>query len=256
MRRRSFLTLMAGTALPAMGAPKGAILDLRWYYLRNSADQQMQRTSRFIETHAVPAVKRAGLSHLGVFANLIAPGGPFLLTLTSHPSLAAMEQRMLKLAEDKEYVKAQDTYNSTPGLGYARAEFSLLRAFDGMPDIETPPLEAGRAPRVFELRIYESDNAATLRRKVKMFEDGEIAIFRKLGMRPVFFGTTMIGRNMPNLTYLLAYDDLAHREKCWRAFADDPDWKKLRAQPGLSDAEIVSNISSMLLRPLPFSTIR
>jgi hypothetical protein len=30
----------------------------------------------------------------------------------------------------------------------------------------------------------------------------------------------------------------------------------LRAQPGLSDAEIVSNISNAILRPLPFSPIR
>jgi hypothetical protein len=247
---------MAGTSLSAYAAPKGAILDLRFYYLRNSADQQMQRTSDFLEKHASPALKRAGIPPLGAFANLIAPGGPFLAVLTSHSSMAAMEQRMEKLGEDKAFAKALEDYNAMPGLGYERAETSLLRGFDSMPGIETPPIEPGRPPRVFELRVYESNNASTLRRKVKMFEDGEIAIFRRLGMRPVFFGTTIVGRNLPNLTYMLAFDDLAHREKCWRAFADDAEWKKLRAQPGSSDAEIVSNISSMMLRPLPFSSIR
>jgi hypothetical protein len=109
---------------------------------------------------------------------------------------------------------------------------------------------------VFELRVYESNNGLTLMRKVKMFEDGEIAIFRKVGMRPVFFGTTMAGRNQPSLRYMVGFDDLAHREKCWSAFGADPDWKKLRATPGLSDAEVVSNISSQILRPLAFSAIR
>jgi hypothetical protein len=55
---------------------------------------------------------------------------------------------------------------------------------------------------------------------------------------------------------MLAFDDLSHREQAWKAFAGDPEWQKLRATPGLSDAEIVSNISSAILRPLPFSPIR
>jgi hypothetical protein len=90
-----------------------------------------------------------------------------------------------------------------------------------------------------------------------MFEEGgEIAIFRRTGLTPVFFGTTIAGENMPNLTYMLAYDDLAAREKNWRTFLADPEWAKLRSTPGLSDAEIVSNISNWLVRPLPFSPIR
>jgi hypothetical protein len=255
MRRRTFLSVTAGAALPAFGAPKGAILDLRWYYMRNGADQQMQRTSQFVEKHAQPALKRAGIPALGVFTGLIAPDGPFLMMVTSHPSLAAMEQRIGKLNEDAEYGKAAMEFAGQPGLAYQRAESSLLRGFDSLPDIEIPRREAGKPPGVFELRVYESNNAVTLARKVKMFDDGEIAIFRKVGMRPVFFGTTMVGRNLPNLTYMVGFDDLAHREQCWRAFGGDPDWKKLRAMPGLSDAEIVSNISSMILRPLPYSAI-
>lgn len=243
-------------SLPAPGAPRGSIIDLRWIYLRNSADQQMRRTSELLEKHALPAVKRAGMSNVGVFANLIAPDGPFLLIVSSHPSLAAYEQATGKLSEDKEYLKAVADYNAVPGLGFQRIESSLLRAFDGIPNLEVPAVEEGKAPRVFELRTYESNNSTTLMRKVKMFEDGEAAIFRKVGMKTVFFGTTMVGRNQPNLTYMLGYDDLAHREKCWRDFGNDPDWKKLRATPGLSDAEVVSNIGAILLRPLAFSTIR
>jgi hypothetical protein len=72
----------------------------------------------------------------------------------------------------------------------------------------------------------------------------------------VFFAETIVGRNLPNLIYMLTYDDLAARDKGWKAFGADPEWAKLRGQPGLSDAEIVSNISNQLLRPLPFSSIR
>ena len=111
-------------------------------------------------------------------------------------------------------------------------------------------------PRIFELRTYESNNIDTLKRKAGMFNDGEIAIFRRLNMLPVFFGETIVGRKMPNLTYMLAFDDLAAREKSWKAFGSDPEWQKMRAQPGLSDPEIVSNISNSIVQPLPLSEIR
>jgi hypothetical protein len=259
MQRRMFLSAITGsavTSLPLLAAPKGSIIDLRWIYLRNSADQQMRRMSDFLEKHGLPAVKRAGISPLGVFANVIAPDGPFILLVSSLPSLAAYEQSVNKLSEDKEYLKAVSDFNAVPGLGFQRIETALLRAFEGMPNIEPPPVSQDKAPRLFELRTYESNNSTTLMRKVKMFEDGELAIFRKVGMKPVFFGTTMVGRNQPNITYMVAFDDLSHREKCWREFGNDADWKKLRATPGLSDAEVVSNISVAMLRPLPFSAIR
>ncbi len=137
-----------------------------------------------------------------------------------------------------------------------RMESSILRAFESIPDIEVPPGDAKRKPRIFELRTYESNSARASKTKIKMFNDAEIKIFRRSGMLPVFFGETLIGRNLPNLTYMLAYDDLAARDKVWSAFGADPEWQKLRSTPGLTDAEIVSNISNALLRPLPFSPIR
>ena len=83
-----------------------------------------------------------------------------------------------------------------------------------------------------------------------------IAVCKRLGMQPVFFGETIVGANQPNLVYMLSYEDLSAREKAWKAFGADDEWKKLRETPGYSDAEIVSNISNYLVTPLPFSPIR
>jgi hypothetical protein len=89
-----------------------------------------------------------------------------------------------------------------------------------------------------------------------MFGDGEIDIFRRVGMTPVFFGQTIVGPRMPNLTYMLAFDDLAAREKLWNVFSADPEWQKMRNGPDTTNPEIVSNITNVILRPLPFSPIR
>ena len=231
-----------------------AIYELRYIRMRNGT--QIQRTSDFLSKYLLPAAKRAGLGPVGLFNALIAEQSPFVLSLTSYASLAAMETTMDKLYSDKEFLHGLDDYNSMSELGYMRIENSLLRAFDSIPQIEVPPSSADRAPRVFELRTYESNNSKAGKRKVKMFDDAEIKIFRRCGMLPVFFAETLIGRNLPNLTYMLAFDDLAAREQAWKKFGADPEWLKLRAQPGLTDPEIVSNISNAILRPLPFSQIK
>jgi hypothetical protein len=123
-----------------------------------------------------------------------------------------------------------------------------------MPELKPPP--ASTSGHIFEMRTYESNNAATLAKKIDMFNNGEMQIFQRLGMNPVFFGEALIGARLPHLTYMLAYEDLAARDRVWKAFGSDPEWLRLRATPGLSDAEIVSNISNIILRPAAFSDIR
>lgn len=255
MNRRNLITGAAALSVPASGAPsKNAIFELRYFRMRNGA--QIQRTSDFLGKYFLPAAQRIGIGPLGFFNALVADQSPFILTVASYSGISAFETAMDKMAADKQFQKGFNEYNSMSEPGYIRMENSLLRAFDSIPGIEVPPADEKRAPRIFELRTYESSNVKASKTKIKMFDDAEIKIFRRCGMLPVFFGETILGRNLPNLTYMLAYDDLAARDKVWRAFAADPEWQKLRSTPGLTDAEIVSNISNSILRPLPFSPIR
>src|ERR1039457_5705910 len=259
MTRRTFLptatsVMAAGNAAGADAAQSG-IFELRPIQVGNSPDKQRQRNNDFLKQQ-VAAFDRAGAGPTGVFSSNIASDGPFLLVLSSFPSLSGMEQVQAKLAADAEYQKALDAYNALPGLNYERMETSLLRAFDGYPSVMPPPNDGKRPARLFELRQYESNNSATLKRKVKMFNDGEIGAFQRAGAQPVFFAETIVGARQPNLTYMLSYEDLAARDKVWKAFGADPEWQRLRTTPGLSDAEIVSNITNYLVSPLPFSPIR
>ncbi len=260
MTRRAFIPAAAGSVAAgnaaAAEAGKAAILELRRYQLRNSGDNQRQRTSDFLKQQAA-ALQRAGAGPVGVFGTTIAPDGPFLLVL-AELSIARGHRTGAAgmLAADAEYQKAVDAYHAQPGLNYERMESSLLRAFDGYPAIVIPANDGKRAARLFEVRMYESNTAGTLRKKVKMFNDGEIGAFQRAGGQPVFFGETMVGPRQPNLIYMLSYDDLAGRDKVWKAFGADPEWQRLRTTPGLSDAEIVSNISNYLVSPLAFSQIR
>src|ERR1035441_981296 len=111
MTRRAFLpaaasTLAAGNAAAA-DAAKSVILELRRIQLRNSPDNQRQRNNDFLKQQ-VAAFDRAGTGPTGVFSSNIASDGPFLLVLSSFPSLSGMEQVQAKLAADAEYQKALD----------------------------------------------------------------------------------------------------------------------------------------------------
>ena len=87
-----------------------------------------------------------------------------------------------------------------------------------------------------------------------MFNDvGEIAIFKRVGLTPVFFGETLIGTYRPNLTYMLVFDDMAKHDKNWKAFGSDPEWKRISALPEHADAKIVSRITRTFLVPMTSS---
>lgn len=252
-------TTAAGTAAQSLAQSPVTrhYIVMRKLFLRNGAEDQMNRLSLFLERAALPAVQRSGAAAVGFFASQLAPDSPFIVALTSYPTLAAYENAQAKMAADKPYQEALKEYNSAPGLRYVRFETSLLRGFAGFPNIalNVSP-DAAKSNRLFELRTYESDDSTSLSEKVRMFNEGEIALFQKSGLDPVFFGETIFGQKQPNLTYMLGYPDWNARDANWRKFLSHPDWIKLRTTPGWSDAEIVSNISSMFLRALPFSPVR
>jgi hypothetical protein len=260
MKRRSFVlsglaasTMSSGALTVPANGPR-AWFELRFFHLRN--DFERSRVDTLLKNVYLPASSRLGFGPVGFFNVSVGPNMPMLVGLTSYRSLGAMETALDQLAADTAWNKALEEFSKPKEPAYARIESRLIRAFASMPSIEVPPQEPGRASRVFELRVYESRNLKASSMKIKMFEEGETAIFRKTGLLPVFFGQTVVGTGLPSLTYLLAYDSVEAREENWRKFISHPDWIKLRAMPGYSDAEIVSNINSCFLRPTDYSPIR
>jgi hypothetical protein len=229
--------------------------ELRRYQLRNGP--QGKRLDEFLEQRAIPALNLYGVQPVGVFMGVLGDTNPVVYTLLRHTSLESIVAVRAWLVADQEFQRGGAAFYDAPAAdpSFVRVESSLLVAFDGMLELELPPGAGTAASRIFELRRYESHSEAALRRKMEMFNSREIAIFRRTGLRPVFFGETLIGSRMPNLTYLLAFEDMAARERNWATFRADPEWNQLWSTPGLTDAEIVSNVSSVILRPAPYSQI-
>jgi hypothetical protein len=268
MERREFLHTALGTGFMAAAGvgttmqpqdtkPAGADFYVwRQYIVRTGT--QPQRLGEFLKNAAIPALNRLGHKPIGVFEVVAGVPSPSIFVLTPSTSLADVAAIEPGLEQDAEFMKAADAYANAPATDpfYVRQELSLLAAFPTVPRILVPAATATNGPRLFELRIYESHNERAHRMKMRMFtEMGEVDIFRRVGLTPVFFARTLIGTRMPNLMYMLVHENLAAREKSWAAFGGDPEWKKLRSTPGYSDPEIVSNITTIFLRPASYSQI-
>ena len=235
--------------------PKPEYYELRLYHLRRGAKTRL--FDDFYRDAVLPSMSRSGVGPVGVFNVLVGPDNPTMYVLIPYKSIEAFAMAHERVRADADYLKAGAAFINAAATdpAYVRVESSLMVAFDGMPKLEVPPSAAGNKPRIFELRTYESHSKKANKKKIEMFNVGEIAVFRRTGLRPVFFGETIVGAKIPNLTYLLTYDDMAAREKAWDAFRVDPEWRKLSAMPEYADAEIVSNIGNVLLRPTAYSQL-
>jgi hypothetical protein len=260
MDRREFLaaTAMAAVSpLPrrdVLGQPPARqYVELRRYHLLPGARQRAFTT--FIGDVAIPAMNRAGVARVGAFTVVYGENAPSLLLALAHPTLDSVATLRDRLASDAEYARAGASVLDTPLAepAFVRAESSLLRAFDAMTTVE-PSAGAGTSgSRVYELRTYESHSDRAALNKLAMFNAGEIPIFRRTGLTPVFFGETIVGPRMPSLTYMLTFANMAARDAAWAAFGQDPEWKTLSGDPQYKDN--VSTISDIILRPTAYSQL-
>lgn len=266
MKRRQFLkssltTAGLAAALPAFvtraaGTPEAApreFYELRLYHLRRGPMQK--RFDDYLRDTAIPALNRLGVTPVGVFDVATGPDNPTKYVLQTYKSLDVFLAAHQQLGSDPTVQQAAFISAPPNDPPYIRVESSFMVAFDGMPRLEVPKQTAEKKPRLFELRIYESHSKRANRTKIEMFNTGEIALFRRTGLTPVFFGETLVGTKLPNLTYLLVFDDMPAHDANWKTFVSDPEWKKMSTTPGFTDAEIVSNISNAFLRPTPYSQI-
>ncbi|NLH44058.1 MAG: NIPSNAP family containing protein [Planctomycetes bacterium] len=226
--------------------------ELRRYELET--EEQKAGFDKFLSEAAIPALNRLGIKPVGVFCPVegISP----LYVLLVHASLHSYVTMAARLGEDQEFVSKGSEFLYAPAEkpAYKNLDIQLMQAFEGMPRLELPVGEPGR---IFQLRTYESPSEVTGLKKIEMFNTAEIAIFRKVGLHPVFFGQTLAGTKMPNLTYMLGFKDMDESKANWKAFGGDPDWKKLSGMPEYADKAILrrNGITNLYLKPASYSQI-
>ncbi len=107
---------------------------------------------------------------------------------------------------------------------------------------------------LYEQRIYTClpGRLPALNRR---FETVTLKLWEKHAIRQVGFWTTLVGEDANDLTYLLAWESMAERERKWAAFGTDPEWLKARAESE-RDGPILARIRNQFLAPTAYSALK
>jgi hypothetical protein len=264
MERREFLTSTLATsalaltgsasAQSAAGKPR-EFYEIRRYHLQTGP--QTKLTDTYLAEALIPALNRLGIAPVGALHLDIGPDTPTLYLILPCASLETLVTAELQLLKDQQFLKLAEPFRSAPATSpaFKRIDSSLHIAFEGWPKLTPPASTAHNGKRIFQLRTYESPSLQDHVRKVEMFHHGEFDIFQSSGFGQVFYSDTLIGQNLPNLTYMLTFPDMNDLNAKWDVFRAAPAWNKLKSDPRYSYEEIVSNITNIILSPAPYSQI-
>lgn len=259
MERRSFLkksALATGAAIgairltagtPASGAEKD-IYELKVYHLKSGGGRNVLK--KYYTEAVIPFLEERG-TKVFAFNEYSLEEPPVMYILHAHKSLADYYDATLAMRTDAKFLDTARNYNQIPADNpvYERIETFLLEAFDGFPRISEPGKKGG----LLEMRIYESFSEEAGIRKVKMFNDGEIEIFKSLGFHPLMFSQHLAGQYMPALTYMLWFNDMEERDALWATFGPSPAWKEMSSREEY--ANTVSRIHKKFLIPADFGAL-
>jgi hypothetical protein len=156
-----------------------------------------------------------------------------------------------KLVSDRVYRKDAapifETTSKDPV--YTDCESNLLQCFPTIPSLETPRLGPDR---IYQLRLYRSFNIDRNDAKMKMFyQGGELPLFRKVGMNPIFFGDIIAGPRIPAFWYMIGFASEEEQAEAWKKFVAHPEWAAMKDLPEYADT--ATEIDNVMLRPSPGS---
>lgn len=245
--KKYFLPLCLTFSLSVFGQKE--YYELRTYSIPYNGSEKALHS--YLEFALLPALKRQGVENIGVFEALGDPTPKQIVLLIPYKDLTSYGGVIAGLSSDNNYIEKRKAYDALPHdkRVYTRFSTSFYIAFDGFPKIVKPK----KGSQLFELRTYEGYSEDAVRRKVKMFNKEEFAIFDATGLHSIFFGEQVSGPLMPALTYMLSFSSMEERNTNWKKFIVHPEWKRVS---GLKEyAHSVSDIKRTFLKPLPYSQL-
>jgi NIPSNAP len=237
----------------AVSGKRTRIYALETFKLKNGT--QLPRLHEYFSQTLLPWMSKIHNGPKIFLEALVAPHMPQVAVIYGFASLDEMWSVRTKVTNDSELMKTADALESGPEPAFESLDTTLLEATDYSPEIAIAT-EAAKPPRLFELRVYHSPTYRQLKALHERFAGPEIRIFHRVGVRPMFYSSTLVGQNLPNLTYLIPFDDLAAREKAWNAFNADPEWVKVRKESIDRSGQIASVIQISLWKATAYSPVK
>lgn len=228
----------------------------RYYSVTNGNDAELDK---FLEKVLIPAYERQGVK-TGVFE--IAPEYMDAKQLAAQKGRPEQRIVLFVYNDIDSYLKIKDAiwddvkftknaksyfdaWETKPA--YSKLESYLCISFANLPQIDMP----SKSDEIFELRRYKSANEEAGQRKIDMFNNGEIAVFKDVKIHQVCYGEVLAGAEMPSLIYLTSYKNNKQRLSAWEDFEENKKWKKLSKEKEYRNT--VQNANVEIIRRMPYS---
>jgi hypothetical protein len=234
--------------------PEKDFYQIKIYRFTN--ETQLLQLDAYFKDAFIPAAHRAGIKRIGIFKPIandtsLLKSVYVFIPFFSEKEFFSLDERLRK---DHEYMEASKSFREAPAAHppYDRMESVLLESFNGQKHFISPEKKQGM---VFELRSYESPTEKLQDKKIAMFENAEIDLFKRLDFKTVFYAKVISGNRMPNFMYMPSFESLDERNLHWKIFGSDPQWKAISSDPVNENNVSVSRIESILMRAADYSEI-
>ncbi len=188
----------------------------------------MARLHEWLQQSVLPAMKKVHSGPVVVMEAMVAQHMPQVALAMGYESMQQFKDVRTKAMGDRDSMEKLKQWESGPEQSFEHMSMTFLEAAPYSPEVAIE--QKKEKPRIFELRVYHSPSWSQLRALHERFAGPETKIFARVGVHPLFYSSTIAGANMPNLTYLIPFENLAAREKAWDAFSADPEWVKVRKE--------------------------
>jgi len=227
------------------------LYELRCYDAR-SPRHLAALTQRF-ENYALPLWDKHGIEPVGFWS--VFAGTPIsrLTYLLAWEDLAQRQALWEAFTSNPDWRQALVDSQAQAGGSLTRTMTSaILRPVpaSALPRRDNQPSRL--AGGIFEHWTYAFDDSEKLQAVIRWFREAGQAQMEKHGIFVMGLWTTYIGAS-PQLTLMLVFENLAHRERAWASFLTDPAWPALEAGLYPDGHYLIARTESRLMRGTEFS---
>lgn len=241
------LASLAGTAMTQADDPdpRSGVYELRVYTCDPGRLTALH--DRFRD-HTVKLFEKHGMTNVAYFTPVEGPTAEnTLVYFLWHKSKDAAAASFQAFRADPDWVKARTASEKDAKILAKPPETTFLKLTD-----YSTPLPAAADDRVYELRTYVA-NEGKFDALHARFRNHTLKLFEKHGMENVaYFVPTDEPKSANTLIYLLAHKSRDAAKASWKAFVEDPEWKKVAAESEVN-GRLVQKVEAVFLKPTDYS---
>jgi NIPSNAP protein len=246
------LIFSLATSTTIIAAQDTRCYELRTYY---AAPGKLDELHARFRDHTCKLFEKHDIQNIGYWVPLDNSENK-LIYLLAYPTREAHDKSWKEFMADPDW-KAAYKASEANGPLVKKVESIFTQATDYSPEDDK---SAGTEPRVFELRTYKAA-PGKLNDLHARFRDHTCKLFEKHGIANIGYGVPMDKDKGADdtLIYMVAHKSKEAAAESWKAFANDPDWKKAKAaseEKAGGPLTVEGGVKSVYLKATDYSPIK